>query len=223
MTLDRVNVLFRRGKEILQSEGLISFIKQAFRSFFSYKTYYIYEKKLNETDEFRFVPKTQNFALKIIYAPLEVDELIDEGFDFSSYSNIENLKEGLSKGAILFCVFIKKELAHTSWVAMSTNTALYDHVFQRINYNKDAGYIGPCDTNPLYRGRGFYPHVLSQICNFLKRNEKTKALVNTSKSNLPSIRGITKAEFKVCSEVRYLKLLFLWDFWKVKTIKGEKQ
>ena len=225
---DRMGVLFRRSEEILQRDGLLLFIKRAFlfsvrylvRFFFNYGNYYIYEKTLNKTNEFEFTPKTQNPTLKILYTPMEVDELIAEGFDFSSYSNIENLKEGLSKGAMLFGVFIGRELAHTSWVAMNNATAIYDPLFQKMNY-RDAGYIGPCNTNQVYLGFGLYPYTLTQICKFLKEMGKSKALINTSKSNLPSIRGIIKAGFRISGEARYLKLLF-WEFWEEKSIKGGK-
>ncbi len=224
MFSDRVDVLFRRAKEILQREGFLSFIRQAFlflvKFFFSYGNYYLYEKTLNDADEVEFTPKIQNCNLRIISTPEQIDELIAEGFDFSSYSSIENLKNGLSKGAILFCVFIGRELAHTSWCAMSNATAIYDLLFQRMNY-QDAGYIGPCNTNYVYRGLRLYPYVLSQICKFLKKKGKSKTLIGASKSNLPSIRGIIKAGFVISGEVRYLKLLF-WEFWKEKSIKGVK-
>ena len=229
MVSDRMGVLFRRSEEILQREGLLPFIKRAFlfsvrylvRFFFSYGNYYIYEKTLNEMTEFEFTPKTQNPTLKILYTPMEVDELIAEGFDFSSYSNIENLKEGLSKGAMLFGVFIGRELAHTSWVAMNNATAIYDPLFQKMNY-RDAGYIGPCNTNQVYRGIGLYPYALTQICKLLKEKGKSKALINTAKSNSSSIRGIIKAGFEISGEARYLKLLF-WEFWKERQTKGVNQ
>jgi hypothetical protein len=220
-----MGILFNKSKKILQREGLLLFIKRAFlflksRIGFSYKIYYIYEKTLNKTNNFEFVPKTTNFTLKTISTSSEIDKLIAEGFNFSSYLNIKNFKEGLSEGAILFCVFIRGDIAHTSWCAMNNTAAIYDPLFQRINY-QDTGYIGPCNTNYSYRGLGLYPYVLSQICKFLKKKGKAKALINTSKSNLPSIRGIIKAGFVISGEVRYLKLL-LWEFWEEKTTKEVK-
>jgi len=217
----KISVLLKKSKKILQREGLSVFIKRAFlflkyKIFFSYMKYYIYEKTL-KTNNFEFVPKTTNITLKIISTSSEVDKIIAEGFNFSPYLNIKNIKEGLSKEAILFCVFIRGELAHTSWCALSNTTAIYDPLLQRINC-QDAGYIGPCDTNYSFRGLGLYPYVLSQICIFLKKKGKAKALIGTSNSNLPSRRGIIKAGFVISGEVRYLKLL-LWEFWGEKTTK----
>lgn len=217
-----IGVLFKKSKKILQREGLSIFIKRAFlflksKIGFSYIKYYIYKKTLNKTDNSDFTPKITNITLKIISKSSEVDKLIAEGFNFSSYLNMQNLKEGLSKEAILFCVFIGRELAHTSWCALSNTTVIYDPLFQRINC-QDVGYIGPCNTNYSFRGLGLYPYVLSQICIFLKKKGKAKALIGTSNSNLPSRRGIIKAGFVISGEVRYLKLL-LWEFWGEKKTK----
>lgn len=219
---NNMSILFNKSKKILQGEGLPLFIKRAFlflkyKISSSYIKYYIYEKTLNKTNNFEFAPKTTNITLKIISTSSEVDKIIAEGFNFSPYLNIKNIKEGLSKGAILFCVFIRGELAHTSWCALSNTTAIYDPLLQRINC-QDAGYIGPCKTNCSFRGLGLYPYILSQICIFLKKKGKAKALINTSKSNLPSRRGIIKAGFVISGEVRYLKLLF-WQFWGEKTTR----
>lgn len=223
MNLDKLSMLIKRGQEIIQRDGLIPFIKRVSKWFlykvvrkvFCYETAYIYEKVLNETSEFEFMPKIQNLTLKIIHTPAEVDALVAKGFDFGS-SSIEEIKERLSKGAILFCVFIGREFAHASWVGMNIN-AVFDSVFQRLNH-RDSYYIYSCYTDTTYRGCGIYPHVLSKICKFLRsyiKNTKSKVLINANKKNLSSIRGITKAGFKYYSEACYLKVLW-WEFWKEK-------
>ena len=229
MVSDRMGVLFRRSGEILQKEGLLPFIKRAFlfsvRSFggffFRYGNYYIYEKTLNETTEFEFTPKTQNPTLKILYTPMEVDELTAEGFDFSSYSNIENLKEGLSKGAILFGVFIDRDIAHASWATMTKKSNMDPILSLSIKDWQKKASIGPSITNPKYRGLGLYPYTLCKICEYLKGKNKQSVNITTSKHNIPSTKGISKAGFGISGEARYLKLLF-WKFWKEKPTKEVK-
>jgi len=95
-----------------------------------------------------------------------------------------------------------------------------DPVFQRINYG-DAGYIELCYTDPSYRGKGIFPYVLFEICNFLKQQGKLRALISSKITNLQSRRGIIKAGFSVIAEMSYLKLLFL-KFYKVKNIDGRE-
>lgn len=219
MTLGNVGILFRISKDVMQREGIASFIKQAFlfskRSLFSYGTYYIYEKTLNETNKFEFTPKIQNFTLKIIYASSDVDELITEGFNFNSHIII---KERLNTGAIAFCIFVERELAHISWVAIH-NKGNVDPILSASGMDwQNVASIGPCVTNLKYRGLGFYPYVLYKICKFLKGKNKMSAKITTSKCNTSSTKGINKAGFKICGEVRYLKLL-RWKFLKEKQIK----
>ena len=226
MVSDRMGVLFRRSEEILQREGLLPFIKRAFlfsvvlvRSSFGYGNYYIYEKKLNEMNDFEFKPKIQNIILKIISTTDQIDEVSNEGFDFSFYSNIETFKERSNKEAILFCVFIGRYLAHASWVAMKKKSNM-DPVLSLLikDWQKKAS-IGPSITNPKYRGLGLYPYTLCKICEYLKGENKQSVNITTSKHNTPSIKGISKAGFEISGEMRYLKLLFL-EFLKEKPTKG---
>ena len=75
-----------RAKDIWQREGVISLIKKAFlyvvRLFFIYETFNMYE---NTLDGPKVLPKMQNFALKIISTPEELDKLVADGFDISHY------------------------------------------------------------------------------------------------------------------------------------------
>jgi hypothetical protein len=183
---------------------------------FTFRTYYLFERVLNETDIGEFMPKENDLSLKIIYEPSELDRLRTEGFDLSFCKDIQHLRNWLSKGIILFCIFAGKELTHMSWLALE-NDIIIDPFFKKIP-RLNAGYIGPCDTSHAYRGLGLYPFVLSQICKFLKENGKSKAMISTSKSNFASVRGITKAGFHVCSEGYHLKL-GNWELWNEKNAK----
>ena len=230
MFSEGIGVLFRRSKEILQREGLLPLIKRAFlfsvRSlvgfFFSYGNYYIYEKTLNGMTESEFTPKIQNPTLKILYTPMEVDELIAEGFDFSSYSNIENLKERLGKGAILFCVFIGRYLAHTSWVAMSEESKRdIDILPFAVNFQSEV-CIGSAVTYPKYRRAGIYTYVYSEIYRFLKEKGWCKAKFSVKIDNIAPQKAQAKLGSGIIAEGRYLKLLW-WKSWKEKTMGEAKR
>jgi len=228
MFIERCKILFNRGKGIYDREGTASFIKQAFLFmvkssvyfFVDYHKYYIYEKRLNETNEFEFEPKIQNIILKIICTSEEVDELILKGFDLCSYYNTKVLKKRLNEKAVLFCVFIGKELCHASWVAMSIK-AKSDSFSICIDFQNEA-YIENCFTNPKYRGLGLYPFTLCKIIKFLRVKNKSNVKIGVQKSNFSSIKGISKAKFIAYGEVRCLKLLF-WRFWKEKPLSRKSK
>lgn len=223
MTISRVGELFRTGKDILRQDGLICLVKRAslflVRLLFSCQIYYIYEKTINETNENKFIPKMQDFTLNIISNPDQVKELKAKGFDINLDIGAEEAKRRLNEGAILFCVFLGLELAHTSWVAI-TSKAKMDPLPLAIDYQNEA-YIENCVTVPQYRGLGLYPYTLCQLLQFLRAKDKTKAKIATLKANTSSIRGITKAGFEIWGSKRLFKIL-LWKFWKEKQIKYVK-
>lgn len=223
MALDRVILLVRRGRDILRDEGAVPFIKRAFlfliSPLFRRETYYIYGKDLNERREIDSALKIQKVTLKIISVPQQVDELAAEGFDFSPQLSINNLKERLNKGAMLFCVFVGKDLAHTSWVAVQ-DKANIDPIASKMHYQEQA-YIGASATKPAYRGLGLYPYTLCQICKVLEEAGKQRVVISTTGDNRPSIKGITKAGFELYKRGCYSKLL-LWKSWKEQPIKEVK-
>lgn len=60
---------------------------------------------------------------------------------------------------------------------------------------KGGVHIGPCFTNPLYRGRGFYPMLLKKIiADYRSRTDDFYIFCN--EGNNASIRGIEKVGFK---------------------------
>lgn len=72
--------------------------------------------------------------------------------------------------------------------------------------NKNDLEIGPCFTNPAFRGKGIFPKVLSEICRRRGNNTQTFYIFADEK-NIPSIKGIEKAGFVRCGLVRESKYL----------------
>jgi len=72
-------------------------------------------------------------------------------------------------------------------------------------------YIYDCWTHEALRGRGTYPAVLEYLC-ALNRDRRRYALVDVWASNVPSVRGIQKAGF------RLLSAFTVWRFAKMSVI-----
>jgi hypothetical protein len=183
---------------------------------FNYKSYiyfqrnYVFERDLSENTEVPSGIEAEKAELRIIQTPREMGLLISDGFDLGSCPFLAGVKEGLNKGAVLFFLFIGKTLAHSSWVSMDKRAALFDPMFRKIKREDEAG-IGPCWTDPFYRGKGFYPRTLYSICEYLSEKGRSKVLISTKKTNHSSKKGIQKAGFVPVAVVLYVKLL-LWDF-----------
>ena len=193
---------FKKGVRILRDHGMEKFIKRFFiflsQNIFTFRTYNFYKKSLNNSEKVDLELKGRDPALIIIHLSSELDNLIQDGFNFGPYQDVYDIRKLLNEGAILFCVFFGKNWAHTSWASIDNGSSI-DPFFGKSQHQNE-GYIGTCSTNPDCRGLGLYPYVLSKICEFFEIRGKTSALISTAKNNAPSITGISKAGFYIYSD-----------------------
>lgn len=133
-----LSVLFARAKNAFQTNGLTAVLSRGFAFLiFHYGTYYLYEHTIKEENEADFVPRIENFTFKIVSNHREADELAANGFgDFRQH--FISARRSLDKGAIAFCVFIGRELAHIGWVAMTEEAkkSILDLLFQIALYSR---------------------------------------------------------------------------------------
>lgn len=105
------------------------------------------------------------------------------------------------KARIVYATTENDGVVHTSYVIPKCFKFPF---LQRSDYE-----IGPCETNPQYRGHGIYPNVLRFICrSFREKNTTFYMIVNAS--NAASVHGIEKAGFKKCGTVRKSRLLKIY-------------
>lgn len=214
-----MNASVLKCKEIILRDGIIPFIRQALAylsrtitvSPFAHTRYCLFKKDLNTDNIDAVSPKTDKVKLMIISSPCEFDKLVSEGYDFSFCKDLKYLKDKICADLILFCAFVDNKPSHISFVAL-TNYACVDPFFKNTAC-ENAGYIGPCYTNMQYRGLGLYPYVLLEICAFLKGKGIPVVLISTAKTNIASVKGITKAGFNPFSEGYCLRIAF-YNIWK---------
>ena len=102
------------------------------------------------------------------------------------------------KASIVYATSDSGDIMHSSYVIPR---CIKFPFLQKYDYE-----IGPCVTNPQYRGRGIYPNVIKYICsNFTQEGAVFYMIV--SANNTPSIRGIEKAGFEKCGMVKKSGLL----------------
>lgn len=92
----------------------------------------------------------------------------------------------------IYCVY-NDGLVHTSYLVPKCAKFTFLH---EDNYE-----IGPCYTAQEHRGKGIYPAVLCSICSEVG-NEESKFFMIVDESNKSSIRGIEKASFVMCGQVK---------------------
>ena len=100
--------------------------------------------------------------------------------------------------AKVYCYRYNGELVHTSYVIPKC----YKFPFMsKYDYE-----IGPCFTYPKFRGKGFYPQMLKYICSSVGMKKSTFYMI-VDESNLPSIKGIEKAGFQKCGNIKVTRIL----------------
>ena len=169
---------------------------------------YVLYTKITEEDDNGHVEVGGEWETTILESPMEYEMLLSMGYDFCDYTADEDIRRGLECGAVLVCIFKKKKLAHTTWVAQFPHQSIYDSLFKKNIIKLDsAGFIGPCNTYPEYRGCGLYPYALRLACKYLASRGCKRVLINSRATNQASRRGIEKVGFRLCGVIKVLWML----------------
>jgi len=136
---------YQRGKYILQKEGLLSFVMEGIRflrkAVFVHERYYMCESPLSEPMKFVSTPKIQDFVFEIITTGQRLEGLMAHGFDFGI--DIIGAEERLDKGAIMFCIFIGKELACVHWAAATQEAMnVLTKISREVDFSNNEVYLG---------------------------------------------------------------------------------
>lgn len=198
--------ILEAAKLVLHEEGFLSLFKQLF---FTYRVYHLYENTLNGS---ALVRKVDNVTLKLIITQEKLEQLLLEGFTFPSYHmSIQQCKQRLDRGAILFCAFIDKELAHGSWVATSKKACPDFHPFPMDC--EHTAYIGGTMTIPKYRRKGINVYIHSEIFRYLKEQGFSRAMLAIDKGNIAAENSQNKLGSSVWGRGYELRLLILKLKW----------
>jgi hypothetical protein len=209
-----LSALFTRAKVIYQTEGLLSVLSRGLRFLVHrYDTYYIYKHTMKERNEADFMPKIQDFTLKIVFTNQQADDLaVAMGVDFRSYSN--NAKRRLDKGAIAFCIFVENEIANISWVAMTQEAKdTFDSLPYRVFFSDKEACLGGDMTIPKYRGKNLGVYGIFRRVQYLRE----KGIIVSRSAVLTSNIASQKMDAKFGSEIiaKFHKLvIFKFTFYK---------
>jgi len=220
-----LNLISIRAKDTLRKEGLISLARKGFTSlllyFFRYQTCYVYEHTIGEMNEADFKPRIQDYTVQIISTKQQADELAAAGFEFRSHTIHASRK--LDKGAIAFCIFVGRELAHIGWIAMTEEAKkAVDHHPYYVDFANNEACTGATQTMPQYRGRGLMTYGYYIRFQFLRERGVRISRNSVDTNNIASQKVHAKFGPKICVEARYLKIL-RWRFWKEKLFRLTSQ
>ena len=214
--ISRLDVLLRRAKDVFQTEGLAVLARWAVtRWLFEHADYYLYRNSVKDTSPTDFMPRIQDFTCKIVHTNDEADELATTiGSDFRQC--FIDARERLDKGAIAFCIFVKSEIAHIGWVALSEEAKKAMHpIPQKVDFSANEAYVSGGVTIPEYRGKGLSGHNFAIRMQFLRQRGVTLIRGAVRVNNIaPQILALRHGA-EMYARARYLRILW-YKSWKEK-------
>jgi len=213
--------MVKRARDILQTEGLKPLLTRGFAFvevwLFEYGDYYIYEYTLKERNEADFLPEIQDFTFKVISSNEEADKLAEAiGSDFRR--RFVTARSRLDKGAVAFCIFVKGEIAHIGWVALSEEAhKAVDNLPYKVDFLNHEACTGGTMTIPQYRGNGLMAYGYFKRFEFLREMGILVSRNAVAKSNIVSQKAHAKFSPRIYAEAKHLRLLW-WHFWKEKPL-----
>jgi len=219
----KVRLLLEMAKYIILNEGVIPFIKRFIslirHQFFFRQSYYLYGAALTGRTEPEYFPKIQDAALHIISSNSDVNRLTADGFIFNSWQPIYRYR--LDKGAIAFCVFAGKELAHVHWAAVNeTGRASLGEPPVKVNFENNEVVSGDSWTKPEFRGMGLARYAAQKRVDYMGEHGKTISRGSVRKANTEGQRVSLSPSKDMVAEARHLKILW-WESWKETPLDSE--
>jgi len=198
----------RRAKQVLHEEGFLALSKQFLlflrHLLFLYSSHNIYESTLDPPD---ITCEVDGLTVRMITSLEELDRLeseqsLDEGFD------IPRDKEILSMGAMLFCAFGGKELAHITQVFIGRMA----HEIYPFSFAMPYGHTVAMAafTTPKYRRKGINAYTHSKVLRYLKEKGVSRAWDIQDKDNIAARDSLLKIDYYLWGEACRLRLLSLF-------------
>ena len=208
--------MLRAAREISQRDGFRSVLSRGWSyasgSFFQYASVYLYEHTMREQREADFLPRVQDFTVKIVASNREADELMALGFDFRSY--VFYGRDALDRGAVAFCIFIGGELAHLGWAAFSEEGKAYiDPMPFRVAFSAREACTGGTRTVSKFEEKGLMTYGYYLRLEYLRQKGMVLSRNSVATGNVASQKVHAKFGPRVYARARYLRILW-WESWK---------
>ena len=214
---NRLVVLFTKASHILRTEGPAALFRRgaAFLSWpvmhlahraFDYRVVYLYEHTIKERHETDFLPMMQDYTFNIITTNQQADELADHGFQ-DLRKHWRSARQGLEFGAIAFCVFVGRELAHVGWLAMNNKAKnTFDSLPYCVGFSSNEACTGGTWTWTKYRGKGLMKYSYFKRFQYLWEKGIKTSRNAVGVDNVASQKVHAKFNPRIYARARYLRV-----------------
>ncbi|GEM_PF-405479 len=219
-----LSALARQSMVIIRKEGPVQFLRSV-SAFIGYlgsriacrEKYYLYEHSIVPRDCEQYVPRLDSWELRIIHSNEEADTVAVEGFE-DLRERFVSAPRRFDRGAVAFCVFAGRELAHVGWLALdasgkgAVNALPYDVAFE-----DGQAWTGLTYTMPRFRGLGLMQYGYYERFEYLRSRGFASSRNAVEISNVASQKAHARFNPLIYGVGHFRKFLW-WQSWRVEPL-----
>ena len=144
----------RRARGVLRQDGPLALAVAVARTYVvDRRTYHLYEHHHRVWPGETFRPRLVRFEERFVSGNDEAELLARDHEDFRNV--MMSAWRGLDSGAVAFCIYVGREVAHVAWLATSpAGRRALDRLGYEVRFDQGEAWTGAAWTVPSYRGRG---------------------------------------------------------------------
>ena len=195
-----------RAKQIAESAGPFVLFKLVVRRYLvDYRRFYLYEHHHRDWPEGAFLPHLDLFEERFISSNGEADELAGAHQDLREV--VENGRRGLACGAVAFCVYAGRDVAHVAWLATSEGgRRAVDRLGYAVHFDDGEAWTGAAYTVRAYRRRGLLAYGCHRRFEYLLQRGCAVSRGAVEMSNMASHRATMRFEPRIYGTGRQWRL-----------------
>ncbi|HEX7475283.1 MAG TPA: hypothetical protein VF318_04895 [Dehalococcoidales bacterium] len=219
--LGDISRLLNRAQYIIKTDGIIGVVKRGavylLPNIFKFESVYLYRHSTGlQLDEANYKPRRQDVEFKVIRTNQEADLLVPNYTDLREI--MFDARSILDKGGIAVCLYIGRELAHISWLAVNGEARdSVDEIPYEIKFSEKQACTGKTFTDPKYRGQNLMVYGNYMKLNYLREIGVSSLFHAVGVKNIASQKGYKKFDPTIYAQGRYLKIFNL-KFWRQKPL-----
>jgi hypothetical protein len=219
----RIRYIYSGILAVIKYEGIGSLISRGFL-FILHRlcyidNYYVTNRNMStfqEEDEKQFLPKADNYGVRIISTNKEADELLAEGYNFGAYEL--NLRSSLDKGVTSICIFVDREFANIHSIADTQKAK--DTIDLRpfpVNFKKGEAVGSRALTVPKFRRLGLRAYSGYLLRKYCQQKGYTRIAGTLGAKNYPALANSAKNPgTKIVAKYRFIKILWFRHLKEIK-------
>ena len=206
-----VSILGRAWKSA-RRDGPVAFAVAVFRRYvIDYRSFFLYEHPLLPPPIVRSLPQRDGFDEFFVEGNGAAERVATARCDFRDFQPMA--RHALDSGAVAFCIYEGRELAHIGWVATSqTARRALDPLPFEIRFDEGEAWIGTVYTVPRFRNRGLFTYSCVRRFGYLKDAGFSTCKSAVRRSNAASNHVNMRFEPRVYAIGNWFKL-FSWRRW----------